>query len=97
MPFAHHVARHAGNLQRLAATVALQVPWSDQFHLVERIRRVKDGNVLEIDVTIEDPVAFKEPLHGVFYFKKDPSLEFAEWNCDGFFDYEPFAPKDAKP
>ena len=53
--------------------------------------------MLEIDITIEDPVAFTEPLHGTFYFKKEPSLEWSEWNCDGFFDYQPFAPKEAEP
>lgn len=76
---------------------AFQVPWSDQLHLIERIRRVRDGNVLEIEVTLEDPVAFTEPLHGTFYFKKEPSAEFSEWNCDGFFDYQPFAPEAPSP
>ena len=75
---------------------AFRVPWSDQFQMVERIRRIRDGNVLEIDVTIEDPVAFTEPLHGTFYFKKEPALEWSEWNCDGFFDYQPFAPEDPR-
>lgn len=98
----HSVARWEGatlvvDTRNFKESPAFQVPWSDQFHLVERIRRVKDGNVLEIDVTIEDPLAFKEPLHGIFYFKKDPTIEFGEWNCDGFFDYEPFAPKEQKP
>ena len=76
---------------------AFLVPWSDQFQMIERIRRIRDGNVLEIDVTIEDPVAFTEPLHGTFYFKKEPALEWSEWNCDGFFDYQPFAPKEPSP
>ena len=48
-------------------------------------------------MTIEDPVAFTEPLHGTFYFKKEPALEWSEWNCDGFFDYQPFEPKEPSP
>jgi hypothetical protein len=73
-------------------SAAFRVPHSDQYTVLERIRRVRDGNLLEIDVTVEDPVAYGEPLTGTFYFKKDPSLEFTEWNCDGLFDYRPFTP-----
>ena len=76
---------------------AFRVPWSDQLQIIERIRRIRDGNVLEIDVTIEDSVAFTEPLHGTFYFKKEPELVWSEWNCDGFFDYESFAPEAPSP
>jgi hypothetical protein len=95
----HSIARWEGatlvvDTRNFKESPAFQVPWSDQLHLIERIRRVKDGNVLEIEVTIEDPVAFTEPLRGTFFFKKDPSLQLSEWNCDGFFDYTPFAPKE---
>jgi hypothetical protein len=76
---------------------AFRVPHSDQFRMIERIRRVRDGNVLEIDVTMEDALAYSEPLHATFYFKKDPTITFTEWNCDGFFDYAPFAPEEPSP
>jgi hypothetical protein len=69
-----------------------RVPHSDQYHMIERMRRVRDGNLLEIDITLEDPVAYAQPLHGTFYFKKDPTIEFTEWNCDGMFDYRPHQP-----
>jgi len=72
---------------------AFRVPHSDQYHLVERIRRIRDGGILEIDVSIEDPVAYTQPLRGRFYFKKDPNLEITEYNCDGMFDYRPYTPK----
>jgi hypothetical protein len=35
-------------------------PHSDQVHLMERIRRI-DGNLIEFDLTIEDPVMFTQP------------------------------------
>jgi hypothetical protein len=35
-------------------------PHSDQVHLLERIRRI-DGNLIEFDLTIEDPVMFTQP------------------------------------
>ena len=54
--------------------------------------RVRDGNLLEIDITLDDPVAYAQPLHGTFFFKKDPTIEFTEWNCDGMFDYRPHQP-----
>jgi hypothetical protein len=69
-----------------------RVPHSDQYHMIERMRRVRDGNLLEIDITLEDPVAYAQPLHGVSFFKKDPTIEFTEWNCDGMFDYRPHQP-----
>ena len=66
--------------------------------IIERIRRIRDGDVLEIDITLEDPLAFTEPMRQApFYFKKEPALEWSEWNCDGFFDYQPFAPKEPSP
>lgn len=98
----HSVGRWEGatlvvDTRNFKESPAFQVPWSDQMHLVERFRRVRDGNVLEIDITIEDPLAFTEPLHGTYYYKKDPTLGFGEWNCDGFFDYESHAPKEPSP
>ncbi len=72
---------------------AFRVPHSDQYHLIERIRRLRDGNLLEIDVFIEDALAYTQPLTGRFFFKKDPKLEITEYNCDGMFDYRPYTPK----
>jgi hypothetical protein len=61
--------------------------YSDQRHLVERIRRVLDGNVLEIEAIDEDPKAFTQPLRSILYFKKDPHMEIIEHNCEGALDY----------
>jgi len=72
-----------------------QMPHSDELHLVERMRRIRDGNVLEIEVTQEDPKAYTQPLTQTMYFKRDPSLEMIEHNCDGELDYSSHAPKPA--
>ena len=72
-----------------------QFPHSDQLHLVERMRRIRDGNVLEIEVTQEDPKALTQPVTQTMYFKRDPSLEMIEHNCDGELDYSSHAPKPA--
>jgi hypothetical protein len=72
---------------------AYRVPHSDQYHLIEQIRRIRDGSLLEIDVWIEDSLAYTQPLKGRFFFKKDPTLEITEYNCDGLFDYRSFTPQ----
>jgi hypothetical protein len=50
-------------------------------------------HLLEIVVSIEDTIAYTQPLKGRFYFKKDRNLEITEYNCDGMFDYRPYTPK----
>ena len=51
------------------------VPHSDQLRVIERIRRVNAGN-LQIDITIEDPIALAEPWIGQrFYSKTDWQIE----------------------
>lgn len=40
------------------------VPMSDQLHFTERIRRV-DRDHMQIDYTVEDPVALTKPIHAV--------------------------------
>lgn len=71
----------------------VRIPHSDQLHETERIRRIRDGNVLEVEVTREDPQAYTQPLQQTYYFKKDPSLEIVEHNCDGMLDYTTHKPK----
>ena len=71
----------------------VSIPHSDQLREIERIRRIRDGSVLEIEVTKEDPTAYTQPLRQTYYFKKDPSLEIVEHNCDGMIDYATHKPK----
>jgi hypothetical protein len=73
------------------------LPRSEKRHLTERIRRVLDGRVLEIESIDEDPIAFKEPLRGLSYYKKDPGLgEIVYHACEFNVDYGPHNPKKAK-
>lgn len=75
------------------STPPFRIPHSDQLHEIERIRRIRDGNVLEIELKMEDPKAYTQPLEQTFYFKKDPSIEIIEHNCDGQLDYSTHKPK----
>ena len=48
---------------------------SEELHMIERIRRVKDGNLLAFDVTFEDRLAFTSAYNVLQYYKRaDPKL-----------------------
>ena len=53
------------------------VPHSDQLRVIERIRRISDEN-LQIDITIEDPVAFTEPWVGTRIYRA------VDWDVEEF-------------
>jgi hypothetical protein len=63
------------------------LPHSEQLHLTERIRRILDGNVLEVEFTFDDPKAYKEVWKAKSYWKNDPSVQILEYNCDYVIDY----------
>src|SRR2546423_3593336 len=46
-----------------------RTPHSDKLHVIERYRVVENGNTLEAEVTIEDPVALLQPLHVVKHWR----------------------------
>jgi hypothetical protein len=70
-------------------TSTAMYPHSDQRHLIERMRRVLDGRILEVETIDEDPVAFKEPLRSVTYFIKDDKLGIVYHSCEGAINYSP--------
>jgi hypothetical protein len=47
-----------------------RTPHSDKLHVIERYRLVDNGDTLEAEVTIEDPVSLVEPLHVVKRWRK---------------------------
>ncbi len=65
------------------------VPHSEELRVVERIR-LTDENSLQIDITIEDPVAFTEPWAAQwFYGREDWTLgEFICMDNVGFATFE---------
>jgi hypothetical protein len=57
-------------------------PHSDKLHLVERFVRVDHGH-LQIDITVDDPIAYTKPWGGRKIFKLEPaSWELEEYMCD---------------
>jgi|SoiMethySBSTD1v2_1073268.scaffolds.fasta_scaffold09803_6 hypothetical protein len=58
-----------------------RLPVSDQLHLVERIRLVADGEMLEDEMTITDPKAYTRPLVLKHYWQRRPDIEVLEYYC----------------
>jgi hypothetical protein len=61
-------------------------PHSDALHLVERIRRTTP-DMLQIDITFDDPKAYTKPWTARKAFKLRPDWNIAEYVCeDNFFN-----------
>jgi hypothetical protein len=66
----------------------IAVPHSEEMRLIERIR-INDEGLLQIDLTVEDPVALAEPwVARRTYRKTDWTIE--ELMCEDNETYEPF-------
>ena len=51
-------------------------------HLVERIRLVADGEILEDEMTITDPKAYTQPMVIKHYWQRRPDIEVLEFVCN---------------
>jgi hypothetical protein len=58
-----------------------RLPVSDQLHLVERLRVVANGEVLEDEMTITDPKNYTAPLVVKHYWQRRPDIEVLEYVC----------------
>jgi hypothetical protein len=66
----------------LAETIQGGKPRSSERYFVERYTRSPDGNVLMGEITIYDPVYYKEPIRQQRVFRYEPDEEILEYNCD---------------
>ena len=72
-------------------------PHSESLRVLERIRRV-DANSMQIDITIDDPVAYKEPWKTPqITYRLDPTAEFVEQICEDKGDYDEVLENLTKP
>jgi hypothetical protein len=65
-------------------------PHSDQLHVVERFKRT-DAQKLEVDFTIEDPIAYTHPFTSTLFFRSRPTWNIMEQVCEdneGFLGFE---------
>ena len=58
-----------------------RLPASDQLHLVERLRLVADGEILEDAITITDPKTYTSPFTVRHYWQRRPDLDVMEYYC----------------
>ncbi len=56
-------------------------PLSDELHLVERFRLVADGELLEDEITIDDPKFYTERVVLKHYFQRRPDIDMLEYFC----------------
>jgi hypothetical protein len=59
-----------------------RLPVSDQLHLVERLRLVANGEVLEDEMTITDPKAYTAPIIVKHYWQRRPDIDVLEYVCN---------------
>jgi hypothetical protein len=59
-----------------------RMPVSDQLHLVERLRLVAGGDVLEDEITITDPKIYTTPIVVKHYWQRRPDIEVMEYVCN---------------
>jgi hypothetical protein len=57
------------------------LPHSEALHVVERIRRVSQ-NMLQVNITIEDPKAYTKPWTAERRFDLKPGWEIGEEICE---------------
>jgi hypothetical protein len=58
-----------------------RLPASDQLHLVERLRLVADGEILEDEITINDPKTYTSPFSVKHYWQRRPDVDVLEYFC----------------
>jgi hypothetical protein len=59
-----------------------RLPLSEELHLVERFRLVADGELLEDEITINDPKTYTEPVVLKHYFQRRPDIDMLEYFCN---------------
>jgi hypothetical protein len=58
-----------------------RMPSSERLHLVERMKLVANGELLEDELTINDPKTYTEPLILKHYFQRRPDIDMLEYYC----------------
>jgi len=71
-------------------------PHSDALHLVERIRRVDHGHLVD-DITIEDPKAYTKPWSAHLDFLLRPKWTLGELFCEDQDTFEDIENNETKP
>ena len=65
-----------------------RTPHSEQLHVVERFRMIEGGKKLQVEMTVEDPAAFKEAWKGTKVWEKVTTQATKDGNVTGTFSEE---------
>ena len=65
-----------------------RTPHSDKLHVIERFRMIEGGKKLQVEMTVEDPAAFKAPWKGTKVWEKVTTQRTADGNVTGTFAEE---------
>ncbi|HEX3483999.1 MAG TPA: hypothetical protein VHT51_03000 [Micropepsaceae bacterium] len=65
-----------------------RTPHSDKLHVVERYRLIEGGKALQVEMTIDDPVAFVMPWKGTKRWEKVTTRPTADGNVTGTYNEE---------
>jgi hypothetical protein len=71
-------------------------PHSDKLHVIERWRRV-DQNTAQMDMTLEDPVAYTKPIKKQYVFLLQPKWDVLEHVCIDNSEFLEFNKKETRP
>ena len=71
-------------------------PHTDALHLVERIRRINHGHLLD-DITIEDSKAYSKPWTVHLDFLLRPKWTLAEQFCEDIENFQDLEKKETSP
>lgn len=64
-----------------ASVLEPRLPASEQMHVVERLRLVGDGNLLEVSSTVTDPKTYLHPFTITGYLERRPDIDVQEYYC----------------
>jgi hypothetical protein len=69
-----------------------RTPHSDRLHVVERFTIEPDGKGMDVDVTVDDPVAFTTPWHAEQHYRRVTQGPLIEESCaestNNFLNYD---------
>jgi hypothetical protein len=65
-----------------------RTPHSEQLHVIERFRMIEGGKKLQVEMTVEDPAAFKQPWKGTKVWEKVTTQLAKDGNATGTFNEE---------
>ena len=71
-------------------------PHSEKLHTVERFRRVNQ-NTVQMDLTLEDPLAYTKPIRKQFVFVSQPKWDILEHVCIDNAEFLEFNKKETQP